>query len=146
MIGKLTVFYDARCGFCRRCARWLEVQVQMIPLELLPTNELGGSERYPGLVLDDELTVISDEGGVYRGSDAWIMTLYALAKYRAWSFRFSSPLLKPLVRNAFEMLSNNRMILSRLLGLRDRELEVHLRSAAPALCEINDKASIHGMK
>ena len=138
MINKLTVFYDSRCGFCRECAKWLETQDQLIPLELLPTDSPEGEARYPGVALDQELTVISDEGGIYRGSDAWIMSFYALDRYRAWSLRLASPLLRPIARTAFQLLSNNRTTISIILGLRDVELAHQLRNSTPPICAIED--------
>ena len=61
----------------------------------------------------DELIVINDEGGVYRGPDAFIMCLYALEDYREYSEWLTRPLLRPLARQAFEMLCKNRGIINR---------------------------------
>ena len=46
------------------------------------------------------------------------MTLWALQEYRAWSLRLARPGLLPLARNAFEMVSSNRHVLSRILRLK----------------------------
>lgn len=137
MINKLTVFYDPHCGFCVNCALWLESQTQIIALELLATGSEEARRRYPQVTFDDDLTVISDCGGIYRGADAWIMTLYALAEYRTWSYRFTSPLLKPLARNAFELLSKNRRALSNLLGLHEYDIHRQLSEVPGPTCEVN---------
>ena len=87
----LTVLYDAECGFCAHCRRWLERQRSHLELEFLPRASPQAAARFPGLDPgDDELVVIDDRGGVYRGPDAFVMCLYALEAYRPWALRMSS--------------------------------------------------------
>jgi len=117
-MNKLHVLYDARCEMCRNCVRWLIRQEQLVQLEFIPAQNFSALERFPGLdrrYLLDELHVISDEGGLYRGADAWIICLYALKEYRGWSQRLSDPLLKPLAQKVCEKVSENRLKLSALL-------------------------------
>jgi len=116
---KLTVLYDATCGFCVRCKEWLERQPAFLELECLWAQSPEVQKRFPGVVGGGpaELIVISDEGGVYRGARAWIMCLYALREYREWSLRLARPAFFPLARRAFEVLSKSRGWLTRLLGL-----------------------------
>ena len=57
--------------------------------------------------------MVSDEGGVYRGPQAWIMCLYALRDYREWSQRLAHPALLPWARRVCELLSENRFRVSR---------------------------------
>ena len=134
----LTVLYDARCGFCVSCRRWLEGQPQLVPLELLPAGSPEARRRFPTLrhaEPPDELIAIDDAGGVSRGSDAWITCLYALEDYREWSLRLAQPSLRPLARAAFEWLSQSRRTLSRALRLAPEEQLVQtFQAAAPARC------------
>jgi predicted DCC family thiol-disulfide oxidoreductase YuxK len=119
-VKRLTVLYDARCGFCVHCRRWLERQRALVELEFVPAGSETALRRFPDLREPDppeDLVVVDDEGGVYRGEDAFILCLYALEDYREWSFRLSGPGLRPLARVAFEWLSRNRRGLSRSLGL-----------------------------
>jgi hypothetical protein len=62
-----------------------------------------------------ELVVVDDEGGVYEGTDAWIICLYALRDFREWSLRLAQPGLRPFARAGFEWLSRNRKGLSDVL-------------------------------
>ena len=121
MISKLYVLYDAECGFCTRCALWLSAQRRHVRLECLPHDSTWLAELFPGLrkLPKAELTVVDDEGGVYYGTNAWLMSLWALDEYRAWSVRLSSPTLRPFAREAFELVSSNRRNLSALFGLRN---------------------------
>lgn len=130
MITHLTVLYDERCGFCVRCARWLGQQRTHVRIWLLPTSSETVAKRFPGLHrATDELTVIDSDGGVYRGANAWILCLWAMVEWRAWSVRLASPTLKPVAREAFELLSTNRHHFSRLLRLnRDDVLARRLRA------------------
>ena len=71
----LTVLYDADCGFCERCRRWLENQPKLIPLEFVAGGSPEAVRRFPDLVVPgraEELIVVSDEGDVYRNDNAWL--------------------------------------------------------------------------
>ncbi len=106
---KITVLYDANCGFCRRCRWWLAEQPKYVEMDFAPAGGPEARRRYPGLEgAEEELTVVDDRGGVYRGTDAWILCLYALVEYREWSIRLSRPGWKPLARSLFNLISSKR--------------------------------------
>ena len=135
---KLTVLYDAQCGFCVKCRWWLVAQPKFVAMEFFPGGTAGAAERFPGLFRADEpeeLIVVSDEGGVYRGTRAWIMCLWALKEYREWAMRLSSPALMPLARGAFALVSASRRKLSSWLRLApETEVMEELRKADPPTC------------
>lgn len=114
---RITVLYDEACPLCIRSARWLETQEAFIPVECLAAGGMQAHRRYGDLLVagKKELTVVDDRGGVYRGTDAWLIALFALVEYREWAMRFSAPSLKPLARMMFETLSANRRRISGLL-------------------------------
>ena len=117
----LSVLYDPTCGFCVRCRHWLESQPKLVELEFLPAGSRTAARLFPSLVTSgrpEELIVVDDEGGVYRGADAWVMCLYALHDYREWSLRLAQPAWRPWARAVFEWVSRRRGVLSRWLGLR----------------------------
>lgn len=122
----LHVLYDERCAFCLRCRDWLVKQPAFLQLEFIPRSAPEIVERFPGIErIDaaDELVVISDTGAVYQGANALVMCLYALREYREWSQRLASPTLLPLARTALDLISTNRLSISRLLGMtNEREL------------------------
>jgi predicted DCC family thiol-disulfide oxidoreductase YuxK len=132
----LTVVYDPQCGLCRRVGKWLQTQPKWIAVRLVPAHLAG--RLYPALAeraANVELMVVSDDGGVYLGDHAWLMCLYALRHYRPWAKRLSSPALLPLARNAFAILSGNRLRISRWLGLMsDTELAAELRTINTPRC------------
>jgi hypothetical protein len=87
-------------------------------------------------VRPEELLVVDDQGGIYHEGDAWLMCLWALAEYRLWAARLSSPVLLPLARQAFAMLSQGRSGLSAMLGyMSDDELAAALTGGWPPKCE-----------
>jgi predicted DCC family thiol-disulfide oxidoreductase YuxK len=135
---RLTVLYDASCGFCVRCRRWLLAQPQLLDLDFVAARSPEAARRFAeldGEAETDELVVVSDEGGVYRGARAWIMCLYALAEYREWSLRLARPSLLPFARRAFEAISRNRRRLTRLLRLgSDEEVASTLGGAVETAC------------
>ena len=135
----LYVLFDAHCALCRQCRRWLERQPAYLELRFLP---LGSEEvpcRFPGIEQfhpSEQLVVITDEGAVYQGSHAWIMCLYALKEYREWSQRLASPALLPLARRVCELVSDNRLSISRWFrGMDDTQLNDALVAHRSGHCE-----------
>lgn len=102
----LTVFYDARCGLCCALRDWIGRQRQLVRVDCRPAQ--AGVE---------DLSVVADTGETWTGDSAWLMVLWALADYRAWSYRLASPLLLPTARTLFAQLSKYRGSLSCTLGL-----------------------------
>jgi len=118
-MSSLTVLYDPNCGLCRRVHEWLEEQPKLVPLLLVPVKSDEARSRFP--MLDHEptvndLTVISDEGAVYFGPKAWLMVLWALCRYREWSYRLASPELLPTTRRVVSLISQRRYQISRAAG------------------------------
>ena len=107
----LTVLYDARCNLCSRIRSWLETQPAYVELEFIPAGSDEARRRFPLLdhaVTAKELTVIDSGGAVYLQSNAFLMCLWALRDYRAWSLRLSSPDMIPLARRVLLWVSQNR--------------------------------------
>ena len=142
---RLTVLYDARCGLCSWARRWARLQPAFVELIFIASDSDEARRRFPDLARHGEpveLIVVNDEGGVYRGDDAWLMCLYALEDYREWSLRLATPGLKPLARQAFAMLSRSRTRVSRWLGLMaDADLfDTLSRVEAPACVLATDSS------
>jgi DCC1-like thiol-disulfide oxidoreductase len=80
------------------------------------------AQRFPGieaLTPGEQLLVIADSGEVYRGAAAWIMCLWSLRNYRWHAQKLAAPALLPFARFACELLSENRLFLSRYLLNQD---------------------------
>jgi len=135
-MNKLTVLYDASCGFCVKCRWWIAGQEKLLDVEMLPSGGPDAKARYPELLaVKEELLAVDDEGGVYRGTAAWLMCLWALADYREWAERLSSPALMPLARGAFAVLSAGRKKISKWFSIAsEEELAEELRRAEPPRC------------
>jgi len=102
-------------------------QPALIELRFIPAGSALADRLFPGLSRSgeppEELVVVSDQGGVYREGSAWIMCLFALEAYRDWANRLAHPLLRPLARQAFALLSRQRSRISRWLSLAS-EVEI----------------------
>lgn len=116
---KLTILYDATCGLCFQAKLWMLGQNTMLQLEFLAAASPVARQRYPQYANDDpeELIAIDDRGGVYRGTKAWLICLWALEEYRDLSFRLASPRLQPMVRRAWRAISENRKKISQAFAL-----------------------------
>jgi len=102
-VRSLTVLHDPNCPLCRAVTAWLERQRTLVPLDFVAAGSAEARRRYPTLehaVTLKEITVIGDGGQVYAGAEAWITVLWALAGYRALSYRMATPLGMPLARAA----------------------------------------------
>lgn len=93
-VRRLTVLYDAECSLCTFLRAWLVKQPQLVPLEMVPAGSEEARRRHPdldhGATLDD-ITVVGDAGQVYRGTAAWVVTLWALREHRGLAHRLSTP-------------------------------------------------------
>jgi predicted DCC family thiol-disulfide oxidoreductase YuxK len=140
----LNVLYDPSCGLCTRVKAWLQSQPAHIPVFLIPAGSPQAAKLFPGLAAiasaNDELVAISDTGGVYLGNHAWIVCLWALRGYRRWANRLASPTLLPVARQAFEVLSSRRGLVSRIFGLAsEREMAEQLRQVDSPVCPIGGR-------
>jgi hypothetical protein len=106
-------------------------QSRFLDIEFMPKESIWARARYPHIDnAEDELLVIDDEGGLYRGPAAFLMCLYALVEYRAWSLRLSTPALMPLARKGFELVSTRRHHINEWLGLStDDQVAAQLQHA-----------------
>ena len=117
----LTVLYDPECGLCRRAHEWLADQSKIVELNFVPCASEEARKRYPQLNHDltkKDLTVVGDENGaVYFGPKAWLMVLWALVRYRDWSYRLATPELLPTTKRVVSLISQNRYQIGRAAGL-----------------------------
>lgn len=106
---RLTVLYDGSCALCVRCRDFLASHRTLVPLELLPCQSRSARERFGAVPwLGEELVVVSDEGDVWIGPAAFLVSMWALADYREWSYRLSGPELAPLAERFFVAISSQR--------------------------------------
>jgi len=123
-IRGLAVFFDQDCNLCRACRRWLLAQDKFLPVEFMPYQSSRARRICPQLLSlnpDKEIVVMADNGQIYQGGSAWIMCLYALKKYRELSFKLAHPMLLPLAKKMCHVISERRMVLSRLFTAKSRE-------------------------
>lgn len=122
----LTLFYDVRCGLCSRVRQWLSGQPAYVRLDFVPYDSPEAKKRLPAiqhLRADQEIVVMADSGEVWQGAGAWVMCLWALREYRAWSARLASPTMQSAARKVVHWISQNRIGMSRLLHFKsDAEL------------------------
>jgi len=137
---RLYVLFDQECALCQGCRQWLMRQQAFIELHFIPLQSPEIASRFPGLKewdqldLSEKLVVVSDEGAVYQGQYAWIMCLYALREYREWAQRLAHPALLPFARRVCEVVSSNRLLISRFLKEPVEELSKKLLVLHPATC------------
>lgn len=141
MVTTLYILYDARCGLCSRVREWSLAQPAFVTLDFIPAGSERARRLFPALSHDaapSELVVVTSEGDVYFDTEAWIVCLWALREYRAWSRRFASGPLRPLARTAWHFICDNRVALTRLFSLHnDEEIARRLSAQTAPACERN---------
>jgi predicted DCC family thiol-disulfide oxidoreductase YuxK len=136
-ISSFTILYDADCGLCTSTKDWIRQQVPLVGIQFIATGSPEARRKFPQLRAG-ELAVVSNTGQVWLGDHAWIVCLWALRDYRGLAFRLTSPLLSMLAREAFAVVSKNRLALSSMLRLRnEREIEQQLRKVLVPRCQID---------
>jgi len=119
---RLTVLYDKRCGFCRRCRDWMLTQPCLVEVELLASGSQAAADRYGAVPwLGNELCVIDERGRVWAGPSAFLMCLWATARYRPLSYLLARPGWNRYAGRAFIAVSKRRDRLSDWLGRDDPE-------------------------
>jgi predicted DCC family thiol-disulfide oxidoreductase YuxK len=102
---ELHVYVDMSCPLCQRIARWLERQPQYVPILCVPAQAAAAQGCPLSLeVLLAQLTVVASDGAVYRGTNAWLVCLWALRRYRVWSLRLSKEALRPWAERLFAVV------------------------------------------
>src|SRR5215213_8620277 len=135
----LTVLYDARCNLCSHLRAWLETQPAYVQLAFVPAGSPEAQQRFPTLnhaATTSELTVIGDDGAVYIEAKAFLMCLWALRDYRAWSLRLSSPDMLPLARRVVLWVAQNRF------RFGSRSLDATLSDSAGLAADCVDGCSV----
>ena len=131
---RLTVLYDEQCPICVRCRDWLALQPSYVTMDFMGCRTPEAMTRYGEVPwLREELVVVSDEGAVWAGPAAFIVSLWALREWREWSYRLSGSTLAPLAQRFFESISKNRKGLAKFFYPRDECASGTCRSRRPPL-------------
>jgi len=120
----LYAFYDGECGLCAACRRWLSNQPQLVPIRFLPYQSDEARRLCPGLAglrPEREIVVMADTGEIYQGDGAWITLLWATANWRSIAVDLSASEMRGIARKVIEAISENRLTLSKWLGLKRGE-------------------------
>ncbi|MEW1633839.1 DCC1-like thiol-disulfide oxidoreductase family protein [Streptomyces sp. NPDC093801] len=102
-VRSLTVLYDRDCPVCVHIRNWLVRQPQLVPLRMVAAASREAWRRFPRLAHAQtlrEITVIGDRGQVWRGTDAFIVCLWALAGHRAKADWLATPAGRPFAKAA----------------------------------------------
>lgn len=120
---KHLLLWDGDCGFCARCAEWLQVQDRNSLFEIAPHQSK--SEIFLGQYnLDyskcrEEIKLITFEGSVLGGAEA---INFVLEKYFPWSLIIRIikrlPVLLSVEQMLYRLIARNRTVLSKWLGVK----------------------------
>jgi len=113
---KLIVLFDPSRALCQRSRAWMLREEAYVELQFIPCSGAEARARFGDIPwLGDELIVVADTGDVWVGPAAFLVCLWALVRWRAWSYRLSGPAFAPLAERFFRALSSKRKGLAALL-------------------------------
>lgn len=114
---RLTVLYDGDCPVCVHIAHWLGEAPQAVRLEPVDATSPAAIERFRRIPwLGAELVVVADDGRVWAGPAAFLVTGWALSSWRWLAELAMSPLLLPLALRLFAFVTTHRDVLAPLFG------------------------------
>jgi len=120
--SKLTVLFDERCAFCLRCRDWLATQPCLVEVELLPAGSAAARERYGGVPwLGDELVVVDEHGKAWVGPSAFLVALWATARYRSFAYLLARRGMSRYAERFFIHVSKRRSRWSAWLSRNDTD-------------------------
>jgi predicted DCC family thiol-disulfide oxidoreductase YuxK len=117
--ARLTVLYDADCGFCARCATVVarldrRGALRFAPLQAPPTD-VGEPPTVSELL--GEMHVTEGPGKWTRGAAAWLQIFAAVPVLRPLALAGRNPLGRWAVERLHALVARNRHRLSGLLGV-----------------------------
>lgn len=120
---KHLLLWDGDCGFCARCAEWLQSQDRKGLFEIAPHQSK--SENFlAGYNLDyaqcrKEIKLITSAGNILGGAEA---VNFVLEKYFPWSLIIRIikrlPPLLFIEKMAYRLVAKNRSLLSKWFGVK----------------------------
>jgi predicted DCC family thiol-disulfide oxidoreductase YuxK len=118
----LTILFDERCAFCVRCRDWLAAQPCLVEVELLPAGSKAARERYADVPwLGEELVAVDEHGKVWAGPSAFLVALWATARYRSLSYLLARRGMSGFAERFFICVSKRRSRWSAWLGRPDAD-------------------------
>ena len=81
----LTLVTGAAWPLSPRARTWLAREPQFVPIDVVAPGSEETRRRFPGLPAgagETDLAAIADDGRLWRGASAWLMTLWALEGHR----------------------------------------------------------------
>ncbi len=120
--SRLTILFDERCAFCLRCRDWLAGQPCLVDVELLPAGSQDARLRYGAVPwLGEELVVVDEHGNTWIGPSAFLVAMWATAKYRPWAYVLARRGLSRYAERFFIHVSKRRDRYAAWLGRNHRD-------------------------
>ena len=121
-MSKLTLFYDADCGFCSASVDWITRQAASSNLDLatIPYQDPSGPAKFPGIDWehnDRGVQTLDERGVVKRDSSALATCLKAMPAWNWLGTIMDLPILRLFIHLGYKVVAKNRRHISRWLGM-----------------------------
>ena len=135
----IEVYYDGRCGMCCSFHEWIHRQPRAFSVDFIAYQSPRAEEVFPGLgELDPArlMVVRTKDGGIFRGAEAWVWSLYSCANHQDAARKLAGPCLLPMAVHACRLLAANRHSLSKFFFSRkDQQVKEALHEMNAPECK-----------
>lgn len=118
-MGRITLFYDADCGFCQASVDWLLQRSPPGTFATVAYQDEGGMRRYPMVdrtLADKGIQALGEDGKLWKKASA---TGFCLRHVPGWEWLghfILCPLMRPFARLGYALVARHRQTFSRWLG------------------------------
>lgn len=116
---RVTLFYDADCGFCQGSVEWLLGQARAGTFDPVAYQDDEGMRKFPMVDLtlaDKGIQVLQADGKVWAKSKAVGFCLTLVPKWKWVGHFILFPLVAPFAAVGYAVVAANRQRISKLIG------------------------------
>lgn len=118
-LGSVVLIYDAKCGLCRGCMKWIELHaISKDVFEFIPCQSDERRSRFPGLTDEtclQALHVVLSNDKILAGDETLPEILNRLRGFRWLYTLFKVPTIRIFLYAIYRWIANNRYIISHVI-------------------------------
>ena len=118
-MGRVTLFYDADCGFCQASVDWLVQRSSPETFQTIAYQDDARMSRYPMVdrtLADKGIQALGEDGKLWRKAAATGFCLKQVPGWRWLGHFLLSPMVRPFAEVGYALVAANRQTLSRWIG------------------------------
>lgn len=118
-MGRVTLFYDADCGFCQASVDWLVQRGRPGTFETIAYQDEERMSRYPMIdrtLADKGIQALGEDGKLWKKASATGFCLTHLPRWEWLGSFILCPMVEPFAALGYALVAANRQRISRWMG------------------------------